>query len=383
MAVRSGFFLHVAVVGVVVSLSSVAAFAQQTVVKIGVAVPLTGGAAAYGKDIDNGVRLAVDEANAQQIRIGGKPVTFAVVSQDDQADPRVGVQAAQNLVDGGVAVVIGHFNSGTTLPASQVYAKAGIPMITPSATNPQITEGGLQTVYRVIATDSQNAGNAGAYAAKVANAKRIAIVDDRTAFGQGEADEFEKAVKAANGTVVGREYTNDKAVDFSAQLTKIKGMNADLVFFGGLDAQGAMFVKRMRQLGMKTQFLAGGGVKDATFIKLAGDAAEGAMVWEYGQPLDTLPQGRAFETKFKAKYGTDMLAYAPFAYDAAWVAIHAMQQAGSAQPATFNAALKSTDSSSITGRIAFRPNGDLKSPSSTLYQVKGGAWVAVTTKAGI
>ncbi|WP_133646779.1 branched-chain amino acid ABC transporter substrate-binding protein [Paraburkholderia flava] len=382
MAVRSGFFLHVAVVGVV-SLSSVAALAQQTVVKIGVAVPLTGGAAAYGKDIDNGVRLAVDEANAQQMRIGGKPVTFAVVSQDDQADPRVGVQAAQNLVDGGVAVVIGHFNSGTTLPASQIYAKAGIPMITPSATNPQITEGGLQTVYRVIATDSQNAGNAGAYAAKVANAKRIAIIDDRTAFGQGEADEFEKAVKAANGTVVGREYTNDKAVDFSAQLTKIKGMNADLVFFGGLDAQGAMFVKRMRQLGMKTQFLAGGGVKDATFIKLAGDAAEGAMVWEYGQPLDTLPQGRAFETKFKAKYGTDMLAYAPFAYDAAWVAIHAMQQAGSVQPATFNAALKSTDSNSITGRIAFRPNGDLKSPSSTLYQVKGGAWVAVTTKAGI
>jgi branched-chain amino acid transport system substrate-binding protein len=382
MAVRSGFFLHAAVVGVV-SLSSAAALAQQTVVKIGVAVPLTGGAAAYGKDIDNGVRLAVDEANAQQMRIGGKPVTFAVVSQDDQADPRVGVQAAQNLVDGGVAVVVGHFNSGTTLPASQIYAKAGIPMITPSATNPQITEGGLQTVYRVIATDSQNAGNAGAYAAKVANAKRIAIIDDRTAFGQGEADEFEKAVKAANGTVVGREYTNDKAVDFSAQLTKIKGMNADLVFFGGLDAQGAMFVKRMRQLGMKTQFLAGGGVKDATFIKLAGDAAEGAMVWEYGQPLDTLPQGRAFETKFKAKYGTDMLAYAPFAYDAAWVAIRAMQQAGSVQPATFNTALKSTDSNSITGRIAFRPNGDLKSPSSTLYQVKSGAWVAVTTKAGI
>jgi branched-chain amino acid transport system substrate-binding protein len=364
-------------------LLSGAAVQAQQVVKVGVAAPMTGGNAAYGKDIDNGVRLAVDEANAQQMTIGGKPVKFVVVSQDDQADPRIGVQAAQNLVDGGVSVVVGHFNSGTTLPASQIYAKAGIPMITPSATNPQITRNGLPTVYRVIATDAQNAGNAGVYAAQIARAKRIAIIDDRTAFGQGEADEFEKAVKASNGNIVGREYTNDKAVDFSAQLTKIKGMNADLVFFGGLDAQGAMLVKRMRQLGMKAQFLAGGGVMDANFIKLAGDAAEGAMVWEYGQPLSTLPQGKTFETKFKAKYGTDMLAYSPFAYDAAWVAIKAMRTANSVKPADFNAALKATESSGITGQIAFNKDGDLKNPTSTLYEVKNGAWVPVTTKAGI
>lgn len=381
MVVRTGTLFRAAFVGAML-LSGAAVHAQQ-VVKIGVAAPMTGGNAAYGKDIENGVRLAVDEANAQQINIGGKPVKFVVVSADDQADPRIGVQAAQNLVDGGVSVVVGHFNSGTTLPASQIYSKAGIPMITPSATNPQITLSGLQTVYRVIATDSQNAGNAGVYAAQIAKAKRIAIVDDRTAFGQGEADEFEKAVKASNGTIVGREYTNDKAVDFSAQLTKIKSVNADLVFFGGLDAQGAMFIKRMRQLGMKAQFLAGGGVMDANFIKLAGDSAEGAMVWEYGQPLSALPQGKAFETKFKAKYGVDMLAYAPFAYDAAWVAIKAMQTANSVKPADFNTALKATDSSSITGQIAFNKNGDLKNPTSTLYQVKNGAWVPVTTKAGI
>ncbi|CAB3728195.1 branched-chain amino acid ABC transporter substrate-binding protein [Paraburkholderia rhynchosiae] len=361
-------------------LAAGAVSAQEVVVKVGVAGPLTGSGAAYGKDIENGVRMAVDEANAAHPTIGGKPVKFVVKSQDDQSDPRIGVQAAQQLVDDNVAVVVGHFNSGTTLPASQIYAKAGVPMITPSATNPAITQAGLSTVYRVIATDTQNAGNAGNYAATVTKAKRIAIIDDRTAFGQGEADEFEKAVKASGGTIVAREFTNDKAVDFSAQLTHIKSANADLVFFGGLDSQAAMLVKRMRQLGMKAQFLAGGGVMDANFIKLAGDAADGSSVWEYGQPLSTLPKGKTFETRFRQKFGVDMLAYAPFAYDAAWVAIKAMQKANSVKPADFNSALKSTNYDGITGTIAFTQTGDLKNPSSTMYQVKNVAWTPVTTK---
>ncbi|GAB7538582.1 branched-chain amino acid ABC transporter substrate-binding protein [Burkholderia sp. 22PA0099] len=358
-----------------------AAQAQEAVIKIGVAAPLTGGAAAYGKDIENGVRLAVDEANARHPQVAGKPVKYVVAPQDDQGDPRIGVQAAQQLVDDNVAVVIGHFNSGTTLPASRIYAKAGIPMITPAATNPAITQSGLNSVYRVIATDTQNAGNAGHYAATVTQAKRIAIIDDRTAFGQGEADEFEKAVKAAGGTIVARDFTNDKAVDFSAQLTKMKGANADLVFFGGLDTQAAMLVKRMRQLGMKAQFLAGGGVMDANFLKIAGDAAEGAAVWEYGQPLATRPKGKAFETKFRQKFGMDMLAYAPFAYDATYIAIASIEKANSAKPADLNAALKSTDFNGITGTIGFTAGGDLKNPSSTLYQVKNGAWAPVTTRA--
>ncbi|MEK6420291.1 MAG: branched-chain amino acid ABC transporter substrate-binding protein [Burkholderia gladioli] len=357
-----------------------AAHAQDAVIKIGVAAPLTGVAAAYGKDIENGVRLAVGEANARHPQVAGKPVKYVVTPQDDQGDPRVGVQVAQQLVDDNVTVVIGHFNSGTTLPASRIYAKAGIPMITPAATSPAITQGGLNSVYRVVANDAQNAGYAGNYAATVTKAKRIAIIDDRTAFGQGEADEFEKAVKAAGGTIVARDFTNDKAVDFSAQLTKMKGVNADLVFFGGLDTQAAMLVKRMRQLGMKAQFLAGGGVMDANFLKIAGDAAEGAAVWEYGQPLATRPNGKAFEAKFKQKFGMDMLAYAPTAYDATNIAIASIEKAGSARPADLNAALKSTDFNGITGTIAFVPNGDLKNPSSTLYQVRNGAWTPVTTR---
>jgi len=362
-------------------LAASSAYAQVEV-KVGVASPLTGGNAAYGKDIENGVRLAVDEANATNPTIGGQKVKFVIDSQDDQADPRIGVQAAQKLVDDKVAFVVGHFNSGTTIPASPIYAKAGIPMITPSATNPVITQAGLNTIYRIIATDAQNAGNAGVYAVTVTKAKRIAVMDDRTAFGQGEADEFIKAAKAHGAEIVDREFTNDKAVDFSAQLTAIKGHQPDLIFFGGLDAQAAQVVKRMHQLGIKAQFVGGGGVKDADFIKIAGSDAEGAQAWEYGQPLDILPKGKGFEAKFKQKFGKDVLAYAQFAYDAAWLGIHAMEKANSTDPAKFNATLKASDYDGITGHISFNKDGDLKNSSSTLYQVKGGNWVTVTTKTG-
>jgi branched-chain amino acid transport system substrate-binding protein len=382
MASRLRAVPRAALVGLSLALAMSAAQAQQTVVKIGVAVPLTGGSASYGKDIQGGVQMALAEANAQHISIGGKPIKFELVAEDDQADPRVGVQAAQKLVDDGVTVVVGHFNSGTTLPASQIYAKAEIPMITPSATNPQITRSGLDTVYRVIATDAQNAGNAGAYAVAVTKAKRIAIIDDRTAFGQGEADEFESAVKAHGGTVVDREFTNDKAVDFSAQITHMKGMDADLVFFGGLDAQAAMFVKKMRQLGMNAQFVAGGGVMDVDFIKLAGPSAEGAKAWEYGSPLSEIPRGSHFAAQFKQAYGNDMTPYAPFAYDATWIAIKAMQAANSVKSSDINGALKRTEYDGITGPIAFEKNGDLKNAKSTLYEVKGGSWVTVPIKSG-
>ena len=302
--------------------------------------------------------------------------------QDDQADPRVGVQAAQSLVDKNVSVVVGHFNSGTTIPASVVYDKAGIPVIDPAATNPTLTSRGLANMFMVIATDGQNAGNAGKYAVDVTKAKRIAIVDDRTAFGQGEADEFEKAVKAAGGKIITREFTNNQAVDFRAQITSLKGQNPDLIFFGGLDTLAANFVKQMRQLGLNAQFVGGGGVKDNEFIKIAGPAAEGAMAWEYGRPLDQLPQGKDFEQRFKKRFGVDVLSYAQFGYDATWAAIKAMQAAGSTDPKVYRPALKKIDFEGITGRISFANDGSLKSGMSTLYQVKNGAWKTIVTKGG-
>jgi len=346
-------------------------------VKIGAAAPLTGGGAAYGKDVENGIRLALAEANAQNIEINGKHAHFVLDSKDDQGDPRVGMQVAQQLVDDGVVMVIGHFNSGVTLPASTLYAKYNIPMITPGSSNPEITLRGYRGVFRLVGNDRQNASAAGLWAVKDFKAKRISILDDRTAFGQGEADEFEKAVKAAGGQVVGREYTNDKAIDFSAQLTHLKSLDSDLVFFGGLDAQAGQVVKRMKQLGMKAQFVSGEGVEDKTFIDIAGDAADGAMVWEMGVPLDSTPRGKKFLAKFKKQYGTDVLAYAPNGYDAAWATIKAIQAAHSVDHAKVIAALKKTDMDGVVGKIRFDPHGDLEMATSTLYEVKNGAWVPI------
>ncbi|MBN3755268.1 branched-chain amino acid ABC transporter substrate-binding protein [Paraburkholderia sp. Tr-20389] len=352
--------------------------AQQTI-KIGVSAPLTGLGAANGKDIENGVRLAVEEANAQHPNIGGQQIQFELASVDDQGDPRVGVQVAQKLVDDGVVAVVGYYNSGVALPSSPIFARAGIPLIDPAATNPAITRQGLNNVFRIIATDTQNSGNAGTYAVKVTKAKRIAVMDDRTAFGQGAVEEFKKAAKAAGGQIVAEEYTNDKAVEFNAQLTNIKSANADLLYFGGLDGQAGLIVKRMKQLGLRAQFVGSGGIADSVFIGNAGGAAEGAMAWEYGRPVDSLPEGRAFAEKFKKRFGADTLTYAPFAYDCAWLAITAMKQANSVKPAVFMQTLRTMQYNGITGHISFDKYGDLNNPTSTLYQVKSMKWQPVTT----
>lgn len=359
------------------------ASAEDLDVKVGFAAPLTGANAGYGKDLQNGVQLALDEANAKKIQIGGKTAKFTIQAEDDQADPRVGVQAAQKLVDGGVAVVVGHFNSGTTIPASQIYETAGIPVIDPAATNPTITQRGFANVFTVISSDAQNAGTAGTYAVTVTKAKKIAMIDDRTAFGQGEADEFEKAVKAAGGSIVAHEYSDNQTVDFSAQLTALKAAGADLVFFGGLDRQAAAVAKRMKQLGMTAQLVGGGGVMDTDFLKLAGDASEGTMAWEYGSPLEKMPKGKAFADTFQKHFGVAILAYAPFGYDAAWAAVNAMQKANSIDPKVYRPALKAISFPGITGTIAFDDKGALKNASSTMYQVKNGAWVPIVTKGGV
>lgn len=351
----------------------------QQVVRIGVSAPLTGLNAANGKDIENGVRLAVEEANAQAIRLDGQAVRFELATGDDQSDPRIGVQVAQKLVDDGVSAVIGYYNSGVALPAGPVFARVGIPVIHPAATNPAITQQGLGTVFRIIPDDAQNSGNAGRFVVKVMKAHRIAVMDDRTAFGHGAVDEFKKAVVAAGGKIVIAEYASDKAVEFSAQLTNIRAANADVLFFAGLDNQAALVTKRMRELGMRTQFVGSGGIADSIFLKIAGPAAEGAMAWEYGRPRDSLPQGRAFLQKFRKRFGSDSLSYAPFAYDATWVVILAMKSAGSAKPANYVPAVRATQYEGVTGTIAFDGDGELRNPASTLYQVKGGRWQAVTT----
>jgi len=230
------------------------------VVKIGHVGPVSGAIAHLGKDNENGARMAIDELNEKGITIGGKKVKFELVAEDDAADPKQGTAAAQKLVDSKVNGVIGHLNSGTTIPASKIYSDAGIPQISPSATNPKYTRQGFKTAFRVVADDTQLGSTLGKYAVTELKGKSIAVIDDRTAYGQGVAEEFEKAVKAAGGNVVGREFTTDKATDFTAILTTLKGKSPDIIFFGGMDAVAGPMIKQMKSLGINAKFMGGDGI---------------------------------------------------------------------------------------------------------------------------
>lgn len=348
------------------------------VIRIGSVSPLTGPQTHIGKDNENGARLAVDEINAQGLELGGRKVKLELLGEDDQAEPKTATIVAQKLVDAGVVAVIGHLNSGTTIPASKIYHDAGIPQISPSATAVAYTAQGFKTAYRVMANDAQQGKALGEYAVGKLGAKRIAIIDDRTAYGQGLADEFEKAARASGGEVVAREFTNDKATDFTAILTSIKGKGPDLVFFGGMDPQGGPMAKQMKRLGLKATLLGGDGLQNANFIKLAGADAEDVVASSPGLPIDSMPGGAAFREDFEAKYGVIQV-YAPYAYDAVYVLVAAMMRANSAEPAKVLAELPRTDHQGVTGPIRFDAKGDTMDGAVTLYRVKDGAWQVLET----
>ncbi|MBD5804118.1 Leucine-, isoleucine-, valine-, threonine-, and alanine-binding protein precursor [Azoarcus sp. Aa7] len=349
----------------------------QTVVKIGHAGPLTGPIAHIGKDGENGVRLAIEDANAKGTTIGGQKVKFELVSEDDQADPRTATTVAQRLTDSGVKGVVGHVTSGASIPASRIYEQAGVPVITPSSTNPKLTQQGYKVTFRVIANDLQQGAAMAGYATKL-GVKKVAIIDDRTAYGQGLADAFAESLKKEGVQVVGREFTNDKATDFTAILTKIKGKQPDAVFFGGMDAQSAPMLRQMKQLGLGAKFLGGDGTCTGEMIKLAGDAMSGdTYCTQAGIPMDKMPGGAQFNKRFKEVYKGDVQLYAPYSYDAAMALIEAMKAAGSAEPAKYLPALQKLNVPGVTGTIAFDKNGDIRDGGVTLYRFQGGKWEAL------
>lgn len=354
-----------------------ATYAQAAVetVKIGFAAPLTGGQSQYGKDCQNGVQLAIDDINATKPVVDGKTVQFVLDSVDDQADPRTGTIVAQRLVDDGVKGVVGHFNSGTTIPASTIYAKAHIPQIT-TASSPQYTNQGITSAFRSITSDRQQGTAMGSYVVKGLHAKTVAIIDDRTAYGQGLADEFAKSVTALGAKVIDREYTNDKALDFRAALTKIKSVQPDVLFFAGADAQSAPLVKQMRTLGMKTTYTSGDMTMSAVFLNVAGESANGTFVSLAGLPVDRMPGGAAYVKAYEKKYNTEPGTYSPYFYDAAQVMMQAMIRAGSSDPAKYLPLLKKTDEQTVTTKnFAFDQFGNLKTPVVTIYKAVNGKWV--------
>ena len=335
-------------------------------VTIAHAGPLTGSISHLGKDDENGVALAIEQANAKGTTIDGKPVTFKMMSEDDQADPKTGATVAQKLVDAKVAAVIGHLNSGVSIPASEIYTKAGIPMISGSATNPTLTERGLKTVFRTVGRDDQQGPAIASYIAKELKGKKVAIVDDKTAYGEGIANEVEKTLKGSKVSIVARERTTDKETDFKAILTKIKAKNPDVVFHGGMDATGGPMLKQARELGIKAVFAFGDGACTNEMSKLAGAASEGMACSQAGLPAEAA--SKEFKDTFNAKYG-EIKQYAPYFYDGAMAVIEAMKKANSTDPAKFGPEMFNVSFTGATGKVEFDAKGDRKDAEMTIFRM--------------
>jgi branched-chain amino acid transport system substrate-binding protein len=374
---------HTALSLTLLSAISMQVMAQEQVVKIGHVGPLSGQIAHLGKDNENGARMAIDVLNAKGVTIGGKKIKFVLQAEDDGANPQQATAAAQKLADAKVSGVIGHLNSGTTIPASKIYNDAGIPQISPSATNPKYTMQGYKGAFRVVANDGQLGGALGRFTASDIKAKRIAIIDDRTAYGQGVADEFAKAAKAAGLTIVGRQYTTDKATDFNAILTAIKGKSPDLIFFGGMDAVGGPMLRQMKQLGIQAKFMGGDGICTEQLPSLAGAGmSDGQVVCAEAGGVEESQKKivEKFRSDYKKKFGVDVKLYAPYVYDAVMVMVAAMQKANSVEPTKYLPELAKIKYDGVTGKIEFDARGDIKNGLLTLYTYKGGkrSQIAVT-----
>jgi len=349
--------------------------AQELVVRIGHVGPITGNIAHLGKDNENGARMAIDDLNAKGVTIGGRKAKFQLMAEDDAADPKQGTAAAQKLVDAKVNGVIGHLNSSTTIPASRIYSEAGIPQISPSATNPKYTLQGYKTAMRVVANDGQLGGTLGRYAVNTLKAKNVAIIHDKTAYGEGVADEFRKSAVKSGAKVVASEFTTNTATDFQAILTTIKGKKPDMIFYGGMDAQAGPLLRQMKQLGINAKLMGGDGICTGELIKLAGDGLGDNQV-VCAEAGGVLAAGKKamddFRARFKTKFGVEVNLYAPYVYDAVMVMADSMQKAGSADPKKYLPVLQKANYNGVTGKIAFDSKGDIRDGTLTLFTYKAG-----------
>ncbi|MES2162358.1 MAG: branched-chain amino acid ABC transporter substrate-binding protein [Pseudomonadota bacterium] len=360
-------------------LGAAGAQAQDTVVKIGHSGPLSGAQAFSGKDNENGARLAVEELNAKPITVAGKKLKFELQSEDDQGDPKAGVAAAQKLIDQGVKYVVGPYNSGVAIPASRAYNDAGV-LIATVATNPKITQQGYKGLFRVNASDSQLGTKMALYAANELKLKTVAVIDDRTAFGQGVAEEFKKQAKAAGMTVAGHEFTTDKAFDFTSILTKLKTKKVEAIFFGGYAPQGAPMARQMKQLGINAKLLGGDTICTAEMGKLGGDAVgENVLCSQGGAILDKFASGPAFKAKYKARFKQDPDVYAAAYYDAAMMYAQTMVKVNSIDPQKVGAAISAGSYKGVAGTYSFDQHGDMKQSPVTIFNFKGGQPIPLTT----
>ncbi len=367
-------------IGMLAALPALAMAQETQVVKIGFSSPLTGPQASAGNDNKGGLEMAIDKLNAQGLVIGGKKIKFEAVMEDDQGDPKSGVGVAQKLSDMHVKAIVGPYNSGVTIPASRVYNDAGIVMGT-VASNPKITQQGFANVFRVAASDSQLGGKMALYAAKELKLKTVAVIDDRTAYGQGLAEEFSKVAKANGIKIVSNDYTNDKATDFTAILTSIKSKKPDAIFYGGYSPQGGPMTRQMKQLGLSNMLLLGGdGICAPEMGRLGGDAiTDQVYCTQGGAMLDKLSEGKVFSAEYQKRFNRPAETYAASFYDGMMVIAAAMKAANSVEPKVYISALSKIQYKGVAGEYSFDAKHDLKESPVTVFRFKGGLPVALTS----
>ena len=351
---------------------------QAATLKIGVAGPLTGDQAAFGEMLKNGATLAVEEWNAKGgVSVGGKKMKVDILWGDDRHDPREGVSIAHKFVNSGAVGIVGHFNSSVSIPASTVYAEAGVVQITPASTNPKLTEQGFSTVFRVCGRDDQQGEVAANYIVDTLKLKRIAILHDKTTYGQGLADETKRflekrGVKAVfySGVVQG-----DK--DYTPVLTAAKQKKPELVYFGGIHPEAILLVKQMRErLGMKALFMSGDGIVTDEYYKIAGKSAEGTYL-TFTPDQTKLSAAQNVLKNHRKRYGKEVGAYTIYSYVATNLILNAIQATGSTKGAKLSAHLRSKPWNTSLGKLQFNKKGDVLESPYVLWRVKGAKFVQI------
>jgi len=339
-----------------------AAWAQKGTIKIAVQAPLSGEQAALGEHIKLGAQLAVEETSKAFKALG---YDLILVPYDDQAKPEVGVANARNVVaDPDVLVLVGHFNSGVALPASEVYKDAMLVMISPANTATEITDRGYPNVNRVCGRDDVQGPVGARFAAQDLKLKSVYIIHDKTLYGQGVADNFRGEAKKLGMNVLGYDGTEERA-NFSPMIIPMKAKNPALVYFGGIYHQGGLLLKQMREKGVKAKFMGPDGLDSAEMVKIAGTSVTGSYYTSVAGPPDAYPETAAFAKKFKARFGKDIESFGMYGYDAALVGIKAVEQTlqsgGGKKPsrAEVSAAVRNIKNfKGVTGAIAFDNKGD-------------------------
>lgn len=355
--------------GVVLGLGLAFAGAAHAQVKMGVGGPITGPNAAFGAQLKNGAEQAVADINAAG-GILGQQIVLSL--GDDRSDPREGVNVANKFVADGVKLIVGHFNSGVSIPASEVYAENGAVMVSPASTNPRLTERNLWNAFRTCGRDDQQGAVAADYIVKSLKDKKIAVVHDKTTYGQGLADETKKAMNAAGIREVLYEGVNTGEKDFSALVSKLKAAGADVVYWGGLHTEGGLIVRQMRDQGLKSVLMSGDGIASDEFATIGGPGVEGTLMSFPPDPR-TRPESKDVVAKFQAK-NINPEAYTLYSYASVQVLAEAAKRANSLDPKKIAEEMKKGVAfKTVIGDIAFDKKGDITRPDYVIYTWKKGA----------